>query len=141
MGDTVHRGVAAAQMGDALPALLFGGPATSIAAGAHHSCALLQTGAVKCWGLNDTGQLGQGNVNNVGDAAGELALLPPIALGAGRSAVAIDVGSHSCALLDNGGVKCWGVNGHGELGQGDTLPRGAVPGTLGDALEEIDLGE
>ena len=47
--------------------------------------------------------------------------LPAVALGTGRTAVAITAGaSHTCALLDNGTVKCWGDNDYGQLGLGDT---------------------
>jgi hypothetical protein len=141
IGDTVHRGVTLDQMGDALPVVQLGEPAKAVAAGAQHTCAILKSGNVKCWGYNDAGQLGQGRTDNLGDAANELASLPAIDLGTGRTAVAIDVGTHSCALLDNGAVKCWGSNLNGELGQGDTAARGAAPGTMGDALHEIDLGE
>lgn len=141
LGDVFARGGAAADMGDALPAVALGGTARAIAAGASHTCALLTTGAVKCWGFNDAGQLGQGNTNTIGDQPGELEALPAIDLGPGRTATAIDVGLHSCAVLDTGAVKCWGINTSGELGQGDLLTRGATSGTMGAALPEIVLGE
>jgi alpha-tubulin suppressor-like RCC1 family protein len=141
LGDTVNRGVTVEQMGDALPVVPLGEAAQAVSAGVHHTCALLRSGAVKCWGLNDAGQLGQGTAENLGDAANELANMPAIRLGSGRTAIAIDVGVHSCALLDDGAVKCWGSNANGELGQGDVAARGATPGTMGDALKEIDLGE
>ncbi|MDB4977345.1 MAG: uncharacterized protein JWN48_5686 [Myxococcaceae bacterium] len=140
LGDTLPRGRGASEMGDALPFLPFKMPVRAIAAGGNHTCALFDGGVVKCWGLNDKGQLGQGHTEDVGDQPGELEALLPIDLGPGRSAVSIDVGSHSCALLDNGGIKCWGSNGAGELGQGDTLNRGETPGSLGSALKEIDVG-
>lgn len=47
---------------------------------------------------------------------------------------------HSCALLEDHRVKCWGMNGLGELGLGDTEPRGVDPATMGDALPFVDLG-
>jgi len=139
-GDTTSRGMLPGSMGDALSAIPLGRPATAITAGRNHACALLDNGVVKCWGRNDTGQLGIGSTDNIGDAAGEVAALAGVSLGSGRSAVAIDGGSHSCALLDNGAVKCWGENGGGQLGQGDVSSRGTLPGQLGDALVEIDLG-
>jgi alpha-tubulin suppressor-like RCC1 family protein len=141
LGDVFARGGAAADMGDALPAVALGGAARAIAAGASHTCALLTSGAVKCWGFNDAGQLGQGSTTTIGDQAGELEALPAVDLGPGRTATAIDVGVHSCAVLDTGAVKCWGINTSGELGQGDLLTRGATSGTMGAALPEIVLGE
>ena len=67
--------------------------------------------------------------------------LPPIDLGAGRTATAISAGtSHTCVILDDGSIKCWGWNFLGQLGQGDTDDRGDEPGEMGDALLPIDLG-
>jgi len=126
---------------DALPPIALGQPATAISAGNEHTCALLADGSVKCWGRNNDGQLGIGTTESMGDGAGELAALTAVDLGTGRTAVAIDAGWHTCALLDNGGVKCWGRNSAGELGQGDIEPRGVSAGQMGDALPEIDLGE
>jgi len=126
-------------MGDALPSVALGRAARAIAAGRNHTCALLDDGSVRCWGLNDLGQLGRGSAGNVGLNPGEIAALPPTDLGPGRTAVAIDAGSHTCALLDNGGVKCWGPNESGQLGQGNTTSIGAAGG-MGAALREIDFG-
>jgi alpha-tubulin suppressor-like RCC1 family protein len=78
---------------------------------------------------------------DIGDQPGEVAALTGVDLGPGRTAVAIDAGSHTCVVLDNGGVKCWGGNASGELGQGDVLERGSAAGQLGALLPEIDLGE
>ena len=121
-----------------------GAPAAfrQLSAGASHTCAILSGGSLKCWGLNDRGQLGLGDTANRGDGAGEMgANLPAIDLGTGRSAVAISAGTrHTCALLDNGSVKCWGSNQTGELGLGDVAYRGDGPGEMGDSLPAVDLG-
>lgn len=108
--------------------LNLGRSAKSIAAGYGHTCAILDDGSVKCWGYNDAGQLGYGDTTNRSSPAANV-----IDLGAGRSAKSIATGySHTCALLDNDTVKCWGVGGlHG---YNDTTQRNAPD------LNAIDLG-
>ncbi len=127
-----------------IPAIDLGGgrTATQIATGSLHSCALLNNGSVKCWGWNTAGQLGQGHTRTLGDSTtDEVATIPAIDLGGGRTATQIATGSlHSCALLNNGSVKCWGNNGFGRLGLGDTDHRGNEPNEMGDSLPAIDLG-
>jgi alpha-tubulin suppressor-like RCC1 family protein len=115
--------------------------ARAIAVGSAHSCALLDNFTVKCWGRSTYGQLGYGDTVSRGDGAGEMAALVAIDFGAGRTATAIAVGSlHSCALLDNSAVKCWGRNQYGQLGYGDTDSRGDGAGEMGDALLAINFG-
>ena len=85
---------------------------TEIALGWQTSCALLTGGAIKCWGSNNEGQLGDGTTttrNTPVDVSG-ITTATSIALGSG----------HSCALLPGGTIKCWGYNGYGKLGDGTT---------------------
>ncbi|MEQ1701625.1 MAG: hypothetical protein ABMA25_16065, partial [Ilumatobacteraceae bacterium] len=105
-------------------ALPNGRAATAIAAGAYHTCALLDNGTVTCWGVNTNGQLGYGNTNVIGDnetpdanpVNGGLVALP-----AGRTVAAVTGGgNHTCALLDNGTIMCWGLDNFGQLGYGNT---------------------
>jgi alpha-tubulin suppressor-like RCC1 family protein len=144
LGDTKNRGGQPGEMGDVLPFVDLGTNArvTSIAGGLGHFCALLDSGQIKCWGECGFGQLGLYQPNNLGDEPGEMGdALPTVDLGAGLRATAITTGSdYTCALLDNGGVKCWGFNNNGELGLGDTQDRGNLPGQMGDALPLVDLG-
>lgn len=86
---------------------------------------LLDDSTVKCWGNNGSGRLGLGDTASRGDAGGEMGgALPVVGLGAGRTAMAVTAGSqHSCAVLDNSTVKCWGENSDGLLGVGDTGSR------------------
>ncbi len=119
-----------------------GTPVTDVVTGTSHTCAILKSGPVKCWGSGKFGALGLGDKNNRGDQKGEMgAALPVVQLGTGRTAKKLCAGGvHTCAILDDGTVKCWGTNNAGQLGQGDTPPRGDDPGEMGDALPRVDLG-
>jgi len=144
LGDTDYRGDGAGEMGDNLAAvdLGVGRTATAISTGGSYSCALLDDATVKCWGDNWSGQLGLGDEEDRGDGAGEMGdNLTAVDLGTGRTATAISTGVyHSCALLDDATVKCWGNNEYGQLGQGDTDDRGDGAGEMGDNLAAVDLG-
>ena len=96
---------------------------------------------MKCWGYGQYGQLGQGNTDNLGDGANEMGdNLTIVDLGTGRTATAIAAGSqHTCALLDNSAVKCWGSGNSGALGYGNTNNLGDAPGEMGDNLPVVDL--
>jgi alpha-tubulin suppressor-like RCC1 family protein len=86
--------------------------AVALAAGYAHTCALLGTGALRCWGENREGQLGNGTTANPGTAT-------PVAVSGITTGSAITTGAyHSCALLGNGTVRCWGRNSQGQLGNG-----------------------
>lgn len=142
-GDTSNRGDEPNEMADNLPVVDVGTGRTAkaVATGRWHTCALLDNGSVKCWGRSDYGQLGYGDTNSRGDGPNEMGdNLPAVNLG-GRRAVAITAGRYStCALLNNGTVKCWGSNGDGQLGYGDVRNRGDNEGEMGTALPTIDLG-
>jgi alpha-tubulin suppressor-like RCC1 family protein len=87
--------------------------ATAIAVGAIHSCALLANGTVQCWGDNGGGQLGNGTSGN-----SNVSPIPVTVSGlSGVIAIAAGAG-HTCALLSNKTVECWGDDSSGELGNG-----------------------
>ncbi len=118
-----------------------GRTAVSLEAGAAHTCAVLDNGAVSCWGDNMAGVLGQGDTEDRGDQAGELAGLDPVQLHSTRGVRALAAAdTHTCAVLACGSVQCWGSNSAGRLGLGDTRDRGDQPRELGDALPTLELG-
>lgn len=145
LGDTINRGNLPHQMGDALPYvdLGVGRKVKKITGGYYHTCAILDNNKVKCWGENSIGQLGLGDRINRGDQPNQMGdNLPYVDLGEGRTAKKISAGYfHTCALLDNNKVKCWGYNTQGQLGLGDSSTRGERPGRMGDNLPYVDLGK
>ena len=115
-----------------------GRPAVAISAGNAHTCAILDTGQVRCWGLGTNGRLGYGNTNSIGDNEVPSSV-SPVDLGAGRTAVAISAaGASTCAILDTGQVRCWGAGADGRLGYGNLNDIGdnETPGSVGP----VDLG-
>ena len=106
------------------------------------TCAILEAGQLKCWGDNSVGQLGQGNTTNIGDKPGQMGdNLSSVELGSGRTVKSISSSTgFTCAILDNNELKCWGGNGRGALGQGNTDNIGDKPNQMGDNLKSIDLG-
>ena len=125
-----------AELGSSWPAVDLGTGRTAIAitVGNYHSCAILDTRAVACWGKNDAGQLGYGDITNRGYADLGSALTT-VNLGSGRTATAITAGWYfTCAILDDGTVKCWGNNDSGQLGQNSTTNLGDDAGEMGDLL-------
>ena len=117
LGDPAFNGFASA-----MPVEVTGiTTAIAVAAGGFHTCALLANGTVQCWGQNDQGQLGNGTV----DPPTPLAPRNPTPVTVNRIADAIAIsagGWHTCALLRNGTVRCWGDNQFGALGDGSPTP-------------------
>jgi alpha-tubulin suppressor-like RCC1 family protein len=103
----------------------------AIAAGSNHTCALTVRGGVKCWGANESGQLGNGA------AADSAKPVDVTGLSEGVAAIAAG-GNHACALTFRGGMKCWGSNKYGQLGDG-TLDDRSVPVDVGGLTADVDL--
>ncbi|MGI6612334.1 MAG: IPT/TIG domain-containing protein [Candidatus Nanosyncoccaceae bacterium] len=98
----------------AIPA---GAKIASISTGFHHTCVLTQDDKMYCWGLNDTGQLGDGTTDN-----------SPLPVEVNRGAIPTSVRIRSlqtgwmssCVLAGDNNVYCWGDNRYGQLGDGTT---------------------
>src|SRR5205823_3502286 len=90
--------------------------ATVVTGGGYHTCALLQNGTVRCWGQNDYGQLGDGTLTPT--------IVPnrtPVQVFGITTAVVVSAGGfHTCALLADSTIRCWGQNNYGQLGDGTT---------------------
>ena|GEM_PF-1791313 len=118
------------------------GKITKITGGQGSKCALFDNGKIKCWGRNDYGQLGYGDLQNRGDGPTEMGSnLPFVDLG--TNYVAKDIVSgwhHHCALLNNDSIKCWGRGHLGQLGYGDSNNRGDNPAEMANNLPIVPLG-
>jgi hypothetical protein len=108
-------------------ALPGGSGAVQISAGKKHTCAVLTTGRVWCWGSNESAQLGVGYVGDIRNVPVEVELSP------GQAVLQVSAGgTHTCAVLADGGLKCWG-SGLLQLGSiesdqtrpGEVLPAGS----------------
>ena len=125
-GTTVNRAVSAV--------IDSGVSYSKVSAGDTHTCGIVaSTGALKCWGYNWAGQIGDGsNVNR----------LAPVVVNSGTSYSQISGGSsHSCGIVTTTGVlKCWGVNSYYELGDGTTTARSSpVVINSGTSYSEVKL--
>jgi alpha-tubulin suppressor-like RCC1 family protein len=138
-GNTATRGDGATEVGDGIPILDFGPDnAIQISVGLEHTCAVLQNNNVKCWGESNYGQLGR---NSTADQVVKPTAATPVDLGTGHTATKVSTGYyHTCVVLDDGRVKCWGRNNYGQLGYGSTATLGDGASEMGDNLGYVDLG-
>ncbi len=102
-----------------------------VAAGGEHSCALLMSGRVKCWGSNVEGQLGSFFTYSKSTT--------PVYVTGLQGATSIGLGqTHTCASLIDGTVRCWGYNAEGELGDGSRTTS-AIPVVVVDLTDVVGL--
>ncbi len=109
---------------------------SAVTAGDGHTCALLETGGVVCWGDNEHGQLGDGTIDSNAIPVNVSGLT------SGVSAVTAG-GGHTCALMGSGGIRCWGINDVGQVGNDESDSRFETPqdvAGLGSAARTVDAG-
>lgn len=129
------------QLGDgtttsrSLPADVSGlaGGAIAVAAGQSHTCAVTAAGGVDCWGRNDIGQLGATTTGTCLVSGQPFdCSTSPVTVRDPTAVTAVDAGLfHTCARTTASGLRCWGHNGLGQLGDGTTSSRGAPVDTIG----------
>ena len=114
--------------------------ATSVSAGFGFTCANLDDGNTVCWGNGSAGRLGYENPASLGRLTGDISGLGFLDFGTGLFSRKVQSGfGHSCTLLSDNTIKCWGSNGFGELGLGTSFNQGDGPGEMGDSLAVVSL--
>ncbi|MFC3907747.1 RCC1 domain-containing protein [Legionella dresdenensis] len=96
--------------------------AIAVTSASNTSCALLSTGTVKCWGYNAQGQLGNGV-----PVPGASSNVPVDVIALSNVKAISGRGDHVCGLINDGTIKCWGINGVGQLGNGDAPNDNSTP--------------
>ena len=110
--------------------------AIELASGKDHNCAVETAGGIACWGSNNKGQLGDGSSADsfMAVSVSTTLLTPFIAVGAGSA--------HSCAVVADGRVFCWGDNDTMQLGTGNTMDSLSPIQVSGDGVfETVSAGE
>ena len=115
---------------------------SSFAIGFYHMCAVLDDATLKCWGSNAYGVLGYGDTVFRGAATNTMGdYLPAVNLGQGLTAKQVTCGfAHTCAVLNDASVKCWGKSWEGQLGRKGFVNFGSSPDEMCDVLLPIQLG-
>jgi alpha-tubulin suppressor-like RCC1 family protein len=96
---------------------------TAIAASGEFTCGLRAGGALWCWGRNDVGQLGAGDIVSP--------VATPKQVGAATYTAVSAGANHACAVATDGTLWCWGRNANGELGLGNAVGPVLVPTQVG----------
>jgi len=144
IGSTEDIGDEINEMGDNLMTVDLGSDFIPIRVecGGYFTCVISSKFELKCFGRNEFGELGIGDINHRGDSIDEMGdNLNSIDLGTGFMVSSVRCGEyHICALSTTQSIKCFGSGKFGRLGLGDVENRGDDPSEMGDYLETVDLG-
>ena len=117
-----------------------GGILGQLSLGSSFSCALTYGGEVKCWGMGDFGQLGNGSDD--GQEAPVAVVKNSVSTDSLKSIIQVSTGgSHTCALTSSGEVKCWGWGGFGQLGVGFSASKNAPINVVKSSSETDTLSD
>lgn len=97
---------------------------TAVGLGVSHTCAVINSDTVQCWGKNDYGQLGH-------DSSGAFEDTPTDVPGLTGVQAVVGGRTHSCALLATGQVQCWGGYANGEIGR--------IPATTAESIQPVTV--
>jgi len=101
-----------------------------------HTCATLTDGTLKCWGLNAQGQCG------IGSSSTYQSNSPATVNVGGTVSILKTGGRHTCVVLTDGTLKCWGHNFNGQMGDGTTTQRDSpITVNVGGAVELLALSD
>jgi cysteine-rich repeat protein len=118
------------ELPNTVPDVSLPAPAIQISAGlGEHTCALLETGSIRCWGANESGQLGHANTQDTNAPGGGVQV--------GATVAQVSTGAfHTCARTTSNAVRCWGLGSFGRLGYGNTATIGddELPSSVGDVM-------
>ena len=103
-----------------------------LSSGHAHSCALLRDGTVSCWGSNIYGECGQAISDSTKVVPPSKVTLP------GKATKVVTGYQHTCAILEDKTVSCWGSNAWGQLGN-DVLESSGTPTAIGGMTDVVDV--
>lgn len=146
-GDRIHRGNSVSDFGVSIPFIDFGNNIniSSVITGssATHSCIVTTQSDIKCWGNADSGQLGYESKESKGDEGNEMGnFLPFVNLGTNKKVKLAFLGAqHTCAILLDDSIRCWGNNSSGQLGIGFKTNIGDEKNEMGNLMIPTNFGE
>ena len=104
----------------------------------HHTCSISDERELYCWGLNNAGQLGQGNTYNIGNGVGDMPALNPVDI-VGKSKLVALGSSSTCTVTTNNHVYCWGDGASYTSWASYSFDIGDAPGEMGTEMRPVPM--